>query len=208
MLLKMTQSALAGARLLRHGEIFMMIRKCASLISAALLFSAASPAYAICDETTSLLDRACKRVTETWREGNNDLYLPLHTYHLRSAYSDEKIDSFHEDSWGLGYGRSRYDEDGNWDGLYAMSFLDSHNKPEHIVGYGHQWIWGERQGFHTGLGYTAFLTARSDFGHYTPIPGILPIASVNYGKAAVNTTFVPGTSGNGNILFFWSRFGF
>ena len=165
-------------------------------------------AHAICDETNSLLDRACQHITDTWQQGGNDRYIPFHSYHLRSAYTEEKVDSFQEDAWGLGYGRSRYDESGNWDGLYAMAFPDSHGKLEPILGYGHQWIWGERAGLHAGLGYTAFLTARADVDHYLPIPGILPIASVSYREASVNTAFVPGGSGYGNIFFFWTKFGF
>jgi lipid IVA palmitoyltransferase len=168
----------------------------------------ANAAYAICDDTTSILDVACKKVSDTWVLGDNDLYLPFHTYHLRFAYSDEKIDSFNENTWGLGYGRSRSDESGNWDGLYFMAFSDSHSKPEYIAGYGHQWIWGDSESLHAGLGYTAFITARSDTFHYIPFPAILPIASISYDRVAINTTFVPGTSGNGNVLFFWSTIGF
>lgn len=166
------------------------------------------PAYAACDDETSFIDVVCKTVGDTWTEGDNDLYLPLHTYHLRSAYSDTKIDSFNETPWGVGYGRSRYNEKGNWDGLYGMAFLDSHSKVEPLLGYGHEWMWGDHQGLHAGLGYTVFVTARQDVGNYAPIPGILPIASVNYKQAALNGTFVPGGQGNGNIFFFWSRFGF
>jgi lipid IVA palmitoyltransferase len=177
-------------------------------IAAMLALCAVGPAYAVCDDTTSVLDRACKHITDTWEQGDHELYVPFHTYHLRQAYTQEKINSFREDTWGIGYGRSRYDASGNWDGLYAMTFLDSHSKQEPMLGYGHEWMWGPREGLHSGVGYTVFLTARSDIGHYTPIPGILPIASVNYGKAAVNVTYVPGGEGHGNILFFWGRFGF
>ncbi|MCA3237060.1 MAG: hypothetical protein ACK5RC_00225 [Curvibacter sp.] len=33
----------------------------------------------------------------------------MHAHHLRYAVNREKIDSYREDSSGLGYGRSRYD---------------------------------------------------------------------------------------------------
>jgi palmitoyl transferase len=171
-------------------------------------FGAALPAQALCDRGDGWLDRACTHISDTWTEGGSDLYLPLHTYHLRSAYSDEKIDSFREDNWGLGYGRSRYDASGNWEGLYGMVFLDSHSKPEPIVGYGYEWMWGDRRAWHAGIGYTALVTARSEIGHYTPIPGLLPIASVNYRDFSLNTTFVPGGEGHGNVFMFWSRIGF
>lgn len=124
------------------------------LMGLALTLCVISPAHAVCDETDSILDQACKHVTNTWNEGGNDLYLPFHTYHLRSAYSSQKIDSFREDNWGLGYGRSRYTESGNWEGLYAMAFLDSHSNVEPMVGYGYQWIWGQREALHAGLGYS------------------------------------------------------
>lgn len=185
-----------------------MHRTYSGFLAAALVLCTISPAYAVCDETESLVDRACKHVTDTWDQGGNDFYLPFHTYHLRSAYSSAKIDSFREDNWGLGYGRSRYNESGNWEGVYAMAFLDSHSDIEPILGYGYEWIWGNRDALHAGLGYTALITARSDIGNYTPIPGILPIASINYRNVAVNTTFVPGGEGHGNVFFFWSRIGF
>lgn len=174
----------------------------------AVMFSLTGHAYAFCDNTDSLLDTACQTVSDTWTQGGHDLYVPFYSYHLRFAYSQDKIDSFRENTWGIGYGRTRYDESGNIDNLYGMTFQDSHSKPEYIAGYAHQWVAGQPKGLHAGLGYTVFLTARSDIHHYLPIPGILPIASINYDKISVNTAYVPGGKGNGNVLFFWSKFGF
>ncbi len=37
---------------------------------------------------------------------------------------------------GAGFGVSRWDEKGNWHGLYLMAFKDSFNKWEPIGGYG------------------------------------------------------------------------
>jgi len=165
-------------------------------------------AFAVCDNTDSIVDVICAKVSETWNQGDDDFYLPFHAHHLRSAYSDKEIDSFREENWGLGYGRSRYTLSGNWEGLYAMAFRDSDSKPEYFLGYSHQWIYGEQQSWHTGLGYTVFLTTRSSILRYTPIPGILPVASINYNRASINATYVPGGSGYGNIIFFWSRVGF
>jgi palmitoyl transferase len=154
-----------------------------------------------------MLDQACKTLSDTWTQGDSDLYVPFYAYHMRFAYPSAKIDSFREDTWGLGYGRSRYNDAGNWDGLYGMAFLDSHSNVEPIAGYGHQWMWGDREKLHSGLGYTAFLTAREDDGHYELLPGVLPVASVGYDKASVNATYIPGGNGNGNVAFFWLRLG-
>ena len=60
-----------------------------------------------------------------------------------------------------------------------------------------------------GLGYTVFVFARADVLDYTPLPGILPLASLRYSKLEVMGTFVPGLgSGNGNIAFFFGRLAF
>jgi palmitoyl transferase len=173
-----------------------------------LTLCACGNALATDEAPTSLLGQMGQHLSDVWTQGSDDLYVPFHTYHMRYAYSAEKINSFREDTWGLGYGRSRYDSSGNWSGLYGMTFLDSHSKLEPIVGYGQTWMLGNPQDWHAGIGYTAFITARADIGHYTPIPGILPIASVNYKQASLNTTYMPGGTGHGNILFFWTRFGF
>ena len=151
-----------------------------------------------------MLDRARDGLQSIWNEGRNDFYLPFHTHHLRSAYDREKIDSYQENPVGIGFGRSLY-EDGLWRGVYAMSFQDSHFKPSYMLGYAHQWLWQPAQDFRVGGGLTAFVMMRADIGHYTPFPGLLPTASIGYKAFSIETTFVPGTRGAGNILFFWGR---
>lgn len=136
-------------------------------------------ANASCDSNLALFDRPCQRIADIWNTGSHDLYLPMYTHHLRFAYDDDKIDSFREFTWGAGYGRSRYNDSGNWEGVYLMAFSDSHSKVQPMLGYGHQWMWGNQNGLHAGAGYTAFLTSRADIAKNFPIPGILPIASVN-----------------------------
>lgn len=178
-----------------------------NVILAASLLLTSQISQATCEYSWSMIASACQHVEDTWNEGGNDLYLPLHAHHLRFAYTDEKIDSFNENSWGIGYGRSHY-VDGNWEGLYAMTFLDSHSDLEPMLGYGYQWMWGKQDALHAGLGYTVFITSRSDVFNYMPFPAALPIASINYNKVSLNGTYVPGGKGNGNILFFWSRISF
>lgn len=144
-------------------------------------------------------------LTEVWQKADQtDLYVPLVTYHNRSMYSREKIDSFNERPWGLGIGKSMRDADSNWDGYYVMAFKDSHDDWEPIVGYGHvKNLLGQANGLNAGVGVTAGFTARSDY-NYKPLPVLLPIAAMGYDKVIVNATYVPGTKGNGNVLFMWS----
>lgn len=143
-------------------------------------------------------------LSQTWQSTNYELYIPVNAWHNRSYYSAEKIDEFNEHPWGLGVGKYRFDDDGDWNALYAMAFLDSHNDVEPFVGYGFQKMWRPTDNFRLGAGYTIGLTVRQDL-HYLPIPVILPLFSVEYKEIAVQSTYVPGGDGNGNILFTWLR---
>ncbi|MCI0136434.1 phospholipid:lipid A palmitoyltransferase, partial [Escherichia coli] len=44
--------------------------------------------------------------------------------------------------------------------------------------------------------------------NYIPIPVILPLASIGYGPATFQMTYIPGTYNNGNVYFAWARFQF
>ncbi|HCC7729604.1 TPA: lipid IV(A) palmitoyltransferase PagP, partial [Klebsiella pneumoniae] len=81
-------------------------------------------------------------VAQTWNEPEHyDLYVPAITWHARFAYDKEKTDKYNERPWGAGFGVSRWDEKGNWHGLYLMAFKDSFNKWEPIGGYGWEKTW-------------------------------------------------------------------
>lgn len=164
--------------------------------------------YAAEPATAGWADSAVNHLQSLWETGQSELYLPFHAHHVRSNYTREEIAEYRENTWGLGYGRSRYNADGNWEGVYGMVFLDSNSDIEPIVGYGYQWSAGQPTGFHAGGGYTAMVTARARFAHYFPIPGVLPMGSVGYDKVNLNTTFVPGWGGFGQIFFFWSTVAF
>ncbi|TDR78443.1 antimicrobial peptide resistance and lipid A acylation protein PagP [Paludibacterium purpuratum] len=145
--------------------------------------------------------------SQTWDSDRYELYLPLHTWHNRRMYTAEKIAEYNENPWGLGFGKYRYDDQGNWHAFYAMAFLDSHNRVEPIAGYGYEKIWHPAEGWRLGAGFTVAATARQDYGYY-PLPLILPLVSIEYGHFALQTTYVPGSKGNGNVLFTWARWQF
>jgi palmitoyl transferase len=89
-----------------------------------------------------------------------------------------------------------------------MGFQDSHFKPQWMTGYVWRAVWRPAEDMRLGLGWTAFVMARADIGHYTPFPGILPTASIGYKKLSLETTYVPGARGAGNVLFFWGKWHF
>lgn len=46
------------------------------------------------------------------------------------------------------------------------------------------------ENFHTGLGFTAGFTARDNW-NYIPVPVLLPLASIGYGPATFQMTYIP-----------------
>ena len=156
-------------------------------------------------EQKSWLGRAWDTVLNPYNNGTLEFYLPLHTHHIRSKYDEEKIDSFQETPYGFGVGKGLYNEKGNWEGVYAMAFQDSHYKPMYTVGYGWKAIWRPSEDTRLGLGYTAGLMSRTDIFNYVPFPVVLPMASLAYKNFNLESTYVPGGQGNGNIFFIWAK---
>ena len=82
------------------------------------------------DNNNSLWDKFKTNVSQTWQDGNYNLFIPINTWHNRLTYDKEKIDEYNEMPWGLGIGKGRYDSDGDWHGLYAIVFEDSNYHPK------------------------------------------------------------------------------
>ena len=126
-----------------------------------------------------------ENIAQTWQQPEHyDLYIPAITWHARFAYDKEKTDRYNERPWGGGFGQS-------------------------IAGYGWESTWRPLadENFHLGLGFTAGVTARDNW-NYIPLPVLLPLASVGYGPATFQMTYIPGTYNNGNVYFAWMRFQF
>jgi lipid IVA palmitoyltransferase len=165
------------------------------------------PCPTVADEASSIFSLAQDAVVNTWQSSDYELYIPINTWHNRDYYSSEKIDSFNEQPWGLGLGKYRYDEDGDWHGIYGMAFLDSNNNIEPVFGYGFQKVWQSSENVRLGLGYTVGFTVREDFD-YLASPLLLPLFSIKYKDIAVQSTYIPGGQGYGNVLFTWLRWQF
>ncbi len=152
---------------------------------------------------------AWKHLGDIWGKGGYELYLPVYTFHMPYAYTPALLRSYNDFPLGAGIGKGRFNERGNWEGLFVMEFADSHAKPEYEGGYAWIAMWrpfGNR--FRAGAGYTAFITARSDWGGYTPFPGVLPLGSIGFLNLDIQSTFVPGLKNNGNVLFSWLKLSF
>lgn len=153
---------------------------------------------------TSLTTYITNTLSETWQSQTYEWYIPINTWHNRDSYTRQEINEFNERPWGIGAGKYRYDQDGDWHGIYAMAFLDSQSEVEPIVGYGFQKVWQPHADVKLGLGYTVGVTLRED-SNYVPIPVLLPLLSVKYKSVALQSTYIPGGQGHGNVLFTWLR---
>ena len=154
-----------------------------------------------------ILSRAKYNFSETWKSDSYDAYIPLYAWHNRLTYDQEHIDKYNENPWGFGIGKYRYDEDGDWHGLYAMVFKDSNDYLETMFGYAYQknWFVNCNRDFRIGAGFTVGLTQRHEY-KYIPVPLPLPLAGLEYGRFALQAAYVPGLKNDGNVLFTWMRF--
>ena len=158
-----------------------------------------------------LWDRLKTNSVKTWQSpDHHELYLPLFSWHVPFAWDKDRRREYNEQAWGAGYGLTRYDNDGDWHGLYLMAFRDSQDEWEPVAGYAYEKIWRpleRQQDFRLGLGLTAGVTMRENW-HYVPVPYVLPLGSVGYKSLTFQTTYVPGTRNNGNVFLGWLRWQF
>ena len=148
----------------------------------------------------------CKaRLFQIWYKGRGDLYIPNYAWHNRWTYTPDKLPYYNELPWGGGMGKGIWDEHGNWQGLYAIVFLDSHKNVQPMGGYGYLWTLHPTENTGIGLGYTLMVTARPDILNNVPFPGALPLMSINYKNIMVLGAYVPGGENIGNVLFVMTK---
>ena len=172
-------------------------------VHSTLLFATKTP---VCTQSTRLFKRACLRLHQVWTQGNTDMYLSGYAWHNRYTYPRERIKTFNEQALGGGFGKGLFDEKGNWHGLYAFAFLDSHRHLEPVVGYDYLKVANLSTNLKAGIGYTVLVTSRVDIFNNIPFPGILPWTGVFYKKASIAATYIPGSSGAGNVLFLVGKY--
>lgn len=144
-------------------------------------------------------------------QGQNTLYLSGYAYHGRHTYTPERIDELNEKSWGLGFGKTLRNPDGDEEYLYGMAISDSHYDPQFMAGYAYQWIWPLAGKLEVGAGWTGLLISRTDTWHRVPFPAALPLASIGTPDVKLMAAYVPRLSrnkGNGDVLYVFGRINF
>jgi len=145
-------------------------------------------------------------IYNTWNCGGWDLYVPFYSWHNRLTYDDEHINTYNEEAWGGGIGRS-ITKGNEWHGIYFMMFKDSNSYLQTIGGYAYLYNWNlDKDGdWKIGVGYTLSLTQRHEYS-YIPLPLPLPIGGISYKNLHLEAAYVPGYKKNdGNILFIWAK---
>lgn len=69
------------------------------------------------------------------------LLIPVNTWHNRLTYDKEKINSYNERPWGIGFSKDYIDKNDNRHSLFVMKFQDSHNRSEPFFGYAYTARW-------------------------------------------------------------------
>lgn len=153
------------------------------------------------------LKKASERFKKIFHEGQRDLFLTGYAWHNRYTYTPEAIrkNHYNELAYGGGAGRSIYDEDGDWHGLSAVAFLDSHKHVQPTVGYSFLKMLHWQKDYGLGLGYSLLVTQRPDIFHGYPFPGAAPLLSFEYKRAALFASYVPGKKNIGNVLFLFLK---
>lgn len=140
---------------------------------------------------------------------NYSLIVPVNTWHNRLTYDKDKIDSYNERPWGIGFSKDYIDAKENRHSLFVLKFQDSHNKSEPFAGYAFsaRWALDKKKDFYFSLGGILGVTAREEYD-YIPFPAPLPLLGFEYKRLSIENTYIPGGKNNGNVLFTWIRWKF
>lgn len=179
------------------------------ILATLLLLSSSSPTFAEnqqpCKGWLSITKKACLRLHQIFYQGQNELYFTGYSWHNRYYYDPKKLNRYNELAWGGGLGKGLYDEDGDFHGVAAFAFLDSHKYPEPVIGYVFIKMLHWHETTRAGVGYSLFVTERPDIWHGIPFPGALPWVFLSYRRATLCATYIPGSTGIGNVLFLMAK---
>ena len=181
------------------------------LIAAVIVLALPGRALALeCADFWTWVESGCRRVVDTYENGENQLIISGYSYHLPSTYTPEKRAELNSAAWGGGLARVVEEPNGNTHTVYFYAFEDSHKNAQINLGYAWATYWGDRDGIQPGLGWTAFILQRPDIASGVPVPAALLIALLRYKKANLIATFIPTLNGgvnHGSTLYVFGQIG-
>jgi palmitoyl transferase len=178
------------------------------LAALAAVFSTPVRAAPECADLWEWLNTGCRRLVDTYKNGNNEVLVSGFAWHTPWTWTSERRAEENQYAWGGGFARSADRENGDTDTVYFLVFSDSHYEPEYNLGYAWTTWWRPRDSLQPGLGYTLMLISRQDIWGGVPFPAILPLVSLRYDKVTVFSTYIPTLNGginHGSILYVFGR---
>lgn len=182
------------------------LSSCVGFILLLVLFT--NSTLASCANKRGIFKPLCQRFHHIWYDGSNELYFSGYAWHNRYTYRPEKIQRYNELAWGGGIGKGVYGPKNDWQGIYAIAFLDSHKNVEPAIGYAYLKVAHFTPNLIAGIGYSVLVTMREDINHGYPFPGILPWTAITYRKISLCATYIPGAAGAGNVLYVVAKYTF
>jgi len=172
------------------------------------LVATGAEAWSGCPALGEVIDRGCRRLADTYQQGDSEIILSGYSYHVPGTWSSERRSELNAEAWGFGVARTTEDPDGDTHTVFVLGFKDSHSQLQSQVGYAWNTFWGPRDGVQVGLGYTAAIVQRKDIWNGVPFPALLPLAALRIGNATLQATYIPtlsGTINHGSTLYVFGR---
>jgi len=186
-----------------------MMKRALTGFTFASMLACAAPAHAACSDLWEWVEKGCRRVADTWKDGYDEILFSGYSWHVPSTWTAERRAELNEQAWGGGYGRTVEDANGDTHTVFYGGFLDSHKNWQSNLGYAWSTYWGEREDVQFGLGYTAMIVQRPDIASGVPFPAVLPLASFRYKQATLVMTYIPTLGGgvnHGSTLYIYGRY--
>jgi len=175
-----------------------------------MLMGNVATASAACADMGDWLEAGCRRVVDTYKQGDDQLLVSGYAWHLPWTWTAERRAEENSAAWGAGWARTVERPNGDTDTVYFLAFEDSHKDVQFNLGYAWLTYWRDRDSVQPALGYTVFILQRPDIANGVPVPAILPMAGLRYQNFTLLSTFIPTLNGgvnHGSVLYFFASIG-
>ena len=178
------------------------------LAACAGILATPARAAADCSDLWEWLNTGCRRLVDTYQNGNNEILLSGYAWHTPWTWTAEKRAEENPYAWGGGWARSTERENGDTDTVYFLVFSDSHYEPEFNLGYAWTTFWRPRDTHPAGARLHADADLAAGYLGGAPFPAILPFVALRYDRFTLLSTYIPTLNGginHGSILYVFGK---